>query len=82
MTHKERLALRRKNKKEQKLEENLTPTEMDAEVENEPTGKADVEEILSEILMATTAVQTILERIEKMYAMELKVKYGWEIRHG
>lgn len=82
MTHKERLALRRANKKEQKLTENLTPTEMDAEVENEPSGDLDPVDMLGDVLMAVTSVQTILERIEKMYAMELKNKYGWEIRHG
>lgn len=81
MTHKERLALRRANKKD-KLTENLTPTEMDAEVENEPTGDVDPVDMLGDVLMAVTSVQTILERIEKMYAMELKAKYGWEIRHG
>jgi hypothetical protein len=96
MTRQERMAIRRARKKEAKLTENLTPTEMDSEVENEPsgevdpvdmlrdepTGKADMDEMLSEILVATTAVQTVLERIEKMYAMELKAKYGWEFRHG
>lgn len=82
MTRQERLALRRKNKKEQKLAENLTPTEMDAAIDNEPTGEVDLEEMLSEILVATTTVQTILERIEKLYTMELKSKYGWDIRHA
>lgn len=82
MTHKERLALRRANKKEQKLTENLTPTEMDAEVENEPSGEVDPVEVLGDVLMAVTSVQTILERIEKMYAIELKTKYGVEFKHG
>ena len=82
MTRQERMALRRAKKKEAKLTENLTPTEMDAEVENEPYGDLDPVDMLGDVLMAVTSVQTILERIEKMYAMELKAKYGWEIRHG
>lgn len=78
MTHKERLALRRANKKEQKLTENLTPTEMDSIVEDQPTGKLDVEEMLSEILVATTAVQTVLERIERLMINDMKTRYGIE----
>jgi hypothetical protein len=78
MTHKERLALRRAQKREAKLTENLTPTEMDSIVEDESTGKVDVEELMSEILVATTAVQTVLERIERLMVNDMKVRYGVE----
>lgn len=82
MTHKERLALRRAKKQEAKLNNDMTTEEMDAAVENEPSGDVDPVDMLGDVLMAVTSIQTILERIEKMYAMELKSKYGWEIRHG
>lgn len=82
MTRQERMAIRRAKKKEQKLAEDLTTQEFDSIVEDESTGKVELEDTLGDVLMAVTSVQTILERIEKMYAMELKAKYGWEIRHG
>ena len=83
MTRQERMKLRRERKKEAKqLDPNMTTQEMDAAVENEPSGDVDQVDMLGDVLMAVTAVQTILERIEKMYAMDLKCRYGVEFKHA